>query len=155
MGEDIENKINAAVMSGDLPDIITVDGPNISAYAANGIIQPLGKISSEEKSQYLNSIIEQGTVDKKLYALGAMESSVGLYYNKDIIEKAGISIPTMDNPWTWDEFYEVCNKLSKTIEKGDYPLDMIFPTGETTIYYYATILMVKRWRFCKQRWINC
>ena len=28
-----------------------------------------------------------------LYALGVMESSVGFYYNKDIIEEAGIEIP--------------------------------------------------------------
>ena len=92
-------------MSGDLPDIITVDGPNISAYVSNNIIQPLDGVSDKDKSVYLDSIIEQGTIDNKLYALGAMESSVGLYYNKDIIEKAGIEIPSMDDPWTWDEFY--------------------------------------------------
>ena len=34
-GGGYSDKINASVMSGDLPDVITVDGPNISAYAAN------------------------------------------------------------------------------------------------------------------------
>lgn len=87
------DKINASVMSGDLPDVITVDGPNISAYAANGIIQPLAELSEEEKSAYLDSILDQGTIDDKLYALGAMESSVGLYYNKAILKEAGIEVP--------------------------------------------------------------
>ena len=65
--------------------MLTVDGPNISAYAANGIIQPLAEMTEEEKSQYLPSIIEQGTVNDKLYALGVMESSVGLYYKPGYI----------------------------------------------------------------------
>ena len=36
-----EDKINAAVTSNDLPDILYVDGPNISNYAADGIIVPI------------------------------------------------------------------------------------------------------------------
>ena len=139
-GGGYSDKINAGVMSGDLPDIITVDGPNVSAYVANNIIQPLEGVSEKDKSVYLDSIIEQGTVNNKLYALGAMESSVGLYYNKDIIEKAGIEIPSMDDPWTWDEFYEVCEKIKNVIPENDYPIDMTFPSGETTIYYYAPFI---------------
>ena len=53
-------------MSGDLPDVLTVDGPNIAAYAENGIIQPLAKLTDEEKSVYLDSIIQQGTYNNKL-----------------------------------------------------------------------------------------
>ncbi len=75
-------------MAGGLPDVLTVDGPNIAAYAANGIIQPLAELSEEEKSIYLPSIIDQGTYNDKLYALGVMESSVGLYYNKEILQEA-------------------------------------------------------------------
>ena len=139
-GGGYSDKINAGVMSGDLPDIITVDGPNVSAYVANNIIQPLEGVSEKDKSVYLDSIIEQGTVNNKLYTLGAMESSVGLYYNKDIIEKAGVEIPSMNNPWTWDEFYEVCEKIKNVIPENDYPIDMTFPSGESTIYYYAPFI---------------
>ena len=59
--------------------MLTVDGPNIAAYAENGIIQPLAKLTDEEKSVYLDSIIQHGTYNNKLCALGAMESSLGLY----------------------------------------------------------------------------
>ena len=106
-GGGYSDKINASVMSGDLPDVLTVDGPNIAAYAENGIIQPLAELTDEEKSIYLESILEQGTYNDKLYALGAMESSVGLYYNKDILEEARISVPDADHPWTFTEFLDV------------------------------------------------
>ena len=121
-----------------LPDVLTVDGPNIAAYAANGIIQPLAALSDEEKGEYLESIIEQGTYNDKLYALGAMESSVGLYYNKDILKEAGIEVPDAGHPWTRSEFLGIMEKLKPVMEeKNGYVLDMTFPTGEATIYYYA------------------
>lgn len=121
-----------------MPDVLTVDGPNIAAYAANGIIQPLAELKEDEKAEYLQSIIEQGTYNNKLYALGAMESSVGLYYNKDILDEAGIEVPDAEHPWTRTEFLGVLEKLKPVLEeKNGYALDMTFPTGEATIYYYA------------------
>ena len=140
-GGGYSDKINASVMSGDLPDVITVDGPNVAAYAANGIIQPLAELTDEERSVYLDSILEQGTYDDKLYALGAMESSVGLYYNKDILQEAGISVPDAEHPWTWSEFTEILEQLKPVMaEKSGYPLDMTFPVGEASIYYYAPFI---------------
>lgn len=137
-GGGYSDKINASVMSGDLPDVITVDGPNVAAYAANGIIQPLSELTQEERDVYLDSILEQGTYNNKLYALGAMESSVGLYYNKDILEEAGITVPEADSPWTWSEFSEILEQLKPLMaEKNGYALDMTFPVGEASIYYYA------------------
>lgn len=137
-GGGYSDKINASVMSGDLPDVLTVDGPNIAAYAANGIIQPLAELKEDEKGEYLQSIIEQGTYNNQLYALGAMESSVGLYYNKDILKEAGIEVPDAKHPWTRTEFLDVLEKLRPVLEeKNGYALDMTFPTGEATIYYYA------------------
>lgn len=137
-GGGYSDKVNASVMAGGLPDVLTVDGPNISAYAANGIIQPLAELTEEEEGEYLPSIIEQGTVDGELYALGLMESSVGLYYNREILEEAGIEVPEADDPWTWQEFLEILEKLKPLMEEKDgYPLDMSFPVGETSIYYFA------------------
>lgn len=137
-GGGYSDKINASVMSGDLPDVLTVDGPNIAAYAENGIIQPLAELTEEERSIYLESILEQGTYDDKLYALGAMESSVGLYYNKEILKEAGVEVPKPDDPWTYSEFLDVLEKVKTvTDERKGYALDMTFPVGEATIYYYA------------------
>lgn len=75
-GGGYSDKINSSVLSGGLPDVITLDGPNVAAYAANKIIQPLAPLTDEERSEYLESILDQGTYNGKLYALGVMESSV-------------------------------------------------------------------------------
>lgn len=137
-GGGYSDKINASVMSGGLPDVLTVDGPNIATYASNGIIQPLAPLTEEEKSRYLATIIDQGTYDGKLYALGAMESTVGLYCNKDILKKAGVEIPDAEHPWTFSQFLEILEKVKPVTDslKG-YALDMTFPIGEETIFNYA------------------
>lgn len=140
-GGGYSDKVNASVLSEDLPDVLTIDGPNIAAYAANGIIQPLAPLNDEERAVYLDSILEQGTYNDQLYALGAMESSVGLYYNKDIISEAGIEIPDPDNPWTFTEFLGILEQLKPIMDnKNGYPLDMTFPVGEASIYYYAPFI---------------
>lgn len=140
-GGGYSDKVNSSVLSGGLPDVLTVDGPNVAAYAANNIIQPLTELSQEEKDSYLTSIIDQGTYDGELYALGVMESSVGLYYNKEILEEAGIEIPDANHPWTRSEFLEILEKLKPVMEEKDgYPLDMTFPVGESSIYYYAPFI---------------
>ena len=63
---------------------------------------------------------------------------MGLYYNKDILAEAGVEVPDADHPWTWSEFTKVLKKVQPVVEKKKgYALDMTFPTGEATIYYYA------------------
>lgn len=109
-----EDKINAAVTSNDLPDILYVDGPNISNYAEAGLIVPIDAYFTEEDlNDFVDSIKVQGTYDGKLYALGATESSVALYYNKDMTDAAGITMPDkLEDALTWSEFEEIAAKLT-------------------------------------------
>ncbi len=140
-GGGYADKVNSSVISGGLPDIIVVDGPNVSAYAANKIIQPMAELTKEEKAKYLPSTIEQGTVNGKLYSLSVMESSALFYYNKDILEELGIEVPSFDKPWTWDELNEICKKVKSHLDKKDgYAIDMTFPADEGTIFYYSPFI---------------
>jgi fructooligosaccharide transport system substrate-binding protein len=136
-GSGYEDKINTALTTNQLPDVITLDGPNTAAYADAQIIAPIKSyISQESLEDYLPSIIQQGTYQDEIYALGHMESTVVLFYNVDLLNKYNIEPGTMDNPWNWDELYSA----AKTITEGEsYPaLDMTYNwTGEWKIYAYA------------------
>jgi len=117
-GNDFENKLNMAAAAGELPDIIDMDGPYVANYAQSGIIGSIDKyFTKEEKNEYAPSIIQQGTWDGKLYALGAMESSVAIYYNTDMLASIGVEVPQkVEDAWTMEEFYNVLKKL-----KAKYP----------------------------------
>ena len=68
------------------------------------------------------------------------DTEEGQAYKKSVetIEEAGIEIPDADDPWTWSEFLDILEELKPLMdEKNGYPLDMTFPVGETSIYYFA------------------
>lgn len=138
-GYEYENKINAAATSGSLPDIISMDGPTVTNYADSGIIVPMDEyVSEEEKSDFVPSIIQQGTYNNELYALGTSESSVLLFYNKKMLDEAGITPPTsLEEAWTWEDVYEAAKKLNKD---GVYGIDLNWDLGEGQIYGLAPII---------------
>ena len=114
-GGGYEDKVNAAITTNSLPDVITLDGPNTAAYAKSKVITPLDDyLKDNNMGDVLDSIKQQGTYDGKFYAFGYSESNVGIYYNKKMFKEAGIdesSLPTLKKPSTWDEFKAVSKKL--------------------------------------------
>lgn len=130
-----ENKVTTATTSESLPDILFVDGPMVSYYAANGIIVPLTDyFTSDDLSDFMDSTVQQCTYDDTLYAISATESSVALFYNKDYLDAAGIEYPSdtdISGAWTWSEFYENAAKLTTDDYVG---ATIIMDKGEGLIY---------------------
>lgn len=131
-----EDKISAAVTINQLPDLLMMDGPNVSNYAHSEIVKPLDEyFSKEDLTDFVDSVVSQGTYDNKLYSLGATESSVVLYYNKDIIEAAGITVPTsLDDAWTFDEFQEIVAKVHQEGKVYGVNIAPDYGTGEWMTY---------------------
>lgn len=118
-GGGYEDKINAALTTNTLPDVLTLDGPNTAAYAKSGVLAPIDDYVTE-KEDLLDSIVAQGTYDGKFYALGYSESGVGIFYNKKMLEAAGVdlsTLPTVDNPWTYDQYNELFETLHNHYKK--------------------------------------
>ena len=111
-----DNKVATAVTSNDLPDILFVDGPQVSYYAANGITVPLDSYFPDT-SDFADSTVAQCTYDGSLYAISATESSVAFYYNKDMLRECGVDVDDLDsrtlsNPITWSEMKEIAEKCT-------------------------------------------
>lgn len=140
-GGGYEDKVNAALTTNTLPDVLTLDGPNTAAYAKAGIIAPLDEYltDKDDLADILPSIIDQGTYDGKMYAIGFSESSVGIYYNKQMFADAGITeeqLPTLEKPWDWEGFKAICDTL---VKKYDQPaIDMALNSGDEMLMYAFT-----------------
>lgn len=139
-GGGYEDKVNAAITTNSLPDVITLDGPNTAAYANSGVIAPLDEyLDDADMDDVLDSIIQQGTYDGKMYAFGFSESNVGVYYNKTMFADAGITeeqLPTLENPWTWSEFQAICKKITTKYETP--AIDMQLASGDEMLTYGYT-----------------
>ncbi len=123
------DEVNIAAMAHSLPCLLDFDGPTLYNYAWSGYLIPLDKyVSPEMKADFLPSIIKQGTYNHHLYSLGQFDSGLGIYANKQYLSKAGVRIPTIDNPWTLSEFNHVLAKL-KSVPDVEYPLDLKMNVG--------------------------
>lgn len=66
--QDVYNDtVNAAALSGDLPDLLTVDGPNVPNWAWAGHLLPLD-LPSELTDKFLPSTL--GKFQGELYSVG-------------------------------------------------------------------------------------
>jgi len=130
-----EDKVYAALASNVLPDLISLDGPNVANYASMGIISPLDTYyHPSELTDFLPGILKQGTYDGKLYAIGQSESSVVLYYNRKILADHGISPPSsMEQAWTWEDWYQAMKTCADEKIVGT---NMIGDQGEWMTYAF-------------------
>ncbi len=129
--------VTAAAASKTLPCIMDVDGPNVPNWAWGGYLAPLEGMD-DTLAKFLPSTV--GTYDGKTYSAGYFDVSLAMFARKSALEKAGVRIPTIDEPWTADEFTAALEAIKAT---GDYPyaLDMgAQGTGEWWPYAYSPIL---------------
>jgi len=139
------DQVNAAALSGDLPDLLDFDGPFIANYVWSGFLTPLnGKVDQAIIDDLLPSIVEQGTYppDGNLYSIGMFDSGLSLWGNKAFLVKAGVRIPEhVGDAWTLAEFEDVLAKLAAT-EGVKWPLDLKlnYGTGEWFTYGFSPII---------------
>lgn len=128
-----EDKVNSAAAAGILPDLLSLDGPNLSNYAANGIIIPITSyISEESRADMLPSVVLQNTWKNDMYAVSFNEAVSLFYYNKDVFEEHGFRIPqSIDDAYTLDEVYEMAKEVSTPEMVG---IKIIMNKGEGLIY---------------------
>jgi fructooligosaccharide transport system substrate-binding protein len=112
---EYENKIRIAISGGNAPDIFDVDGVYTANYAYTGALLPLDKYwDNADFDDYVPSSKEKTTFNGKKYAASLFDSSVVLYYNKEHLQKAGITnIPDkVSNAWTFDQYLDAAKKLT-------------------------------------------
>ncbi len=110
--------VTAMIKAGVPPDSITPGDRETLKLASEGYLLPLDELIPKE---LINGIPESfwnmHKYEGKIYAVPTSYGSLGgIYYNKDMFEKAGIEPSTIEKPWSWDEFIEICKKLTKPDE---------------------------------------
>jgi multiple sugar transport system substrate-binding protein len=129
--------IVAAALAGDLPDIIDMDGPVMPNWAWSGYLAPLD-LSPGALDGFLPGAI--GEWDGKVYSVGLWDAACAVFARKSVLEENGIRVPTLDEPWTFEEFDAALETLQAT---GDYEyafdLGMAW-TGEWYPYAFSPFL---------------
>ncbi len=134
---DYNSSIVAAAAAGDLPDIIDVDGPVMPGWAWAGWMIPLN-LSEGALDDFLAGAI--GEWNGEIYSVGLWDAAVSIYARRSVLEANDIRIPTLDNPWTGEEFDAILETLHATGE-FEYVFDLGMAwTGEWYPYAFSPFL---------------
>jgi len=128
--------IVAAAASRDLPCLLDLDGPIMPNWAWAGYLQPLN-LSTEITDKLLPTAV--GTWDDQIYSAGYWDAALAIFARQSVLEENGIRIPTVEQPWTRDEF----DAALATLKAAGYetPLDIgAEDTGEWWPYAYSPLL---------------
>jgi len=133
-------KIQAASLAGNLPDIGAIVNDHTQVLAPAGTLEDLdGFVRKAGGKTYLArffpSLLLNSYSGGKLYSLPFQRSVPVLYYNKDAFAKAGIAGP----PATWTEFAADAQKLTTRNGVDVTRWGAEFPLEAYNWIYYALV----------------
>lgn len=101
--DDLHQKLQAAYVAGQTPDIAVMEIASIRTFAENGVIIDLDDYvekANVDMSDFNTGLMDNSYIDQKLYGLPYLRSTPILYLNENLLEAAGLNIA---GPKTWDE----------------------------------------------------
>lgn len=109
--------------NGECPDILWVEPATYNKFVDAGILADLTPYYSDELlADVLPSCLEAATADDgNIYTLPFECETLGLFYNKDLLEEAGIAPPT-----TWEELEAAAAALTT-----DEMYGLVLPVEDT------------------------
>src|SRR3954465_10111795 len=105
-GASLIQKVLQQASSRTLPDVLMLDNPDLQQIAQTGALTPLDTFGINADG-FAKGVLDASTYQGKLYGLQPVTNTIGLFYNKDMLAKAGV-IP----PQTWDQLRTAAKKLT-------------------------------------------
>ena len=99
------------------PTIAQFPSTEIQLYSSTGYLKSMNKFlaTSTWFKQFPKVIQNEGKVKGTIYAVSAGENNNGLYYDKAILQKAGIALPWQ--PKTWQDIITAAKAIKKAEPK--------------------------------------
>lgn len=125
---DFFQKLPAAVQSGNGPDVSVMHIDDIPTQAAQQVIVPIDAIAQSlnfTASQFAPAVWNGGMYQDKRYGIPIDVHNLGLYYNQDLFDKAGISAPPTDE----NSYMDALDKLKSKGIQGSWVSPFQFTGG--------------------------
>jgi len=133
-GPTLIQKVLQQASSKTLPDVLMLDNPDIQQIAEAGALAPLGDFGINADG-YAPGPVSAATFDGQLYGLQPGANTLAIFYNKDVLAKAGVQPPK-----TWAELKSTAKQLTSGKQYG-------FAFNATADYEGA-------WQFLPPMWTN-
>ncbi|MEV1143283.1 ABC transporter substrate-binding protein [Micromonospora sp. NPDC049799] len=132
--EDYYNKLPGAASSGNGPDIAVMHMDQLATFAARGVITELDDVAKTlelSEGDFAPTVWKGGLYNDKRYGIPLDMHPLGFYYNKSVMQKAGLD-PNKP-PTTREEYTAALTELKKSGVQGFWVSPFQF-TGGMTFY---------------------
>ena len=121
------------ISGGTTPDLSIIGTRWLLDFVKDGVAEPLDSYMTPEfKSGFVPIFLQPGSIGGKIYGLPIAASARALFYNKEILTKAGFA----NGPATWDDVVAAARKIKGT---GPYGFGLQGKEIETDVYWYYAL----------------
>lgn len=124
LSDNYSEWLSEQILKGTEPDVYLVLDEDFNTLASLGALKNLDTLVKGDKefkeSDFYSSVYRAGQYGKSQYALPMECNPTLMFVNKSLLQKEGVEVP--DNNWTWDDFYDICQKIVKDSD-GDGQFD--------------------------------
>lgn len=117
---DYRQRLAAGFSGGEPPDVMLINYRRFGTFASQGGLEPLSNYlqNSEvlSRKEFFPVALDSFQWNGELWCIPQNVSSLVVYYNKDLFDKAGIPHPEDD--WRWSDFLDAARKLTMDVD-GD------------------------------------
>jgi multiple sugar transport system substrate-binding protein len=103
-----QEKLGAALMAGDGPDVVLLQTDMIPQYVADEALQPVDEVLAGSARVVPKAVTDALSVDGRAYAVPLYRTVTTTVYNRKLFAEAGVT----ELPRTWDEVKAAAPKLA-------------------------------------------
>ncbi len=118
--DGVVEKINTQIASGELPDVVLVQGLFAQPWIRQGAFADLGAYADEsafDVEDFWSGALAQFQYQETIYGIPNIVAPDLVYLNLDMFESAGVEPPTDD--WTMDDLEQLAMELTFDSEGRD------------------------------------
>ena len=139
--DELVNETLRAFATGNAPDIVSFDNPDFALFSSRGamldITDRVAKSDIIGKAEYFEGPLNSVSWDGKLFGVPKYTDTIGIFYNKDLFAKAGITEP----PATWAEVAEDAAKLTDAANNV-YGITFSARAGEEGTFQFLPVIQM-------------
>ncbi len=151
--KDYTTKLPTAIAAGEAPDLFGLSYRQLFKYHENGVLAPMDQATfqavgvnslEDVKKQWAPGVLEAYAAGESFYGMPFQFNIYAYVINTKHFKEAGLD-PEKDYPKTWDDVYEVSQKLVKKDENGRIIRQaMSFPFVHSAAWYMLELEPILR-----------
>ncbi|UZJ33693.1 extracellular solute-binding protein [Streptomyces endophytica] len=115
----VHDQLLTSFEGGEAPDIIHDASDDLADFAYGGDLADLTSLlPARLKADIPGHSWETATFDGRIYGVPFLQEPRVLVANRTKLHRSGVRLPTPEAPWTWEEFAEAAQRLTRGTDHG-------------------------------------